>query len=260
MRIERLIERFGLTAKTALVTDIARGPAQEVAPLLADAGAKVVIASASQRITATMTGRSTTVSKTIAARVADSDRKVLEAAVGLIATKGLEGATLQAIARQVGCSHSLLVHRYGGKNGLLLRVMQHVALHWQERLTEQVGELDGLAAVEGLLEALIQFIQREPEELIAMSRLWFHASPAASEYRKHLAKVHSQQRELLTGWLTSAKRHGERTLPYTPETFALRLSAMLSGFIYHWLTDPSLDVIAILRSVKADLRSNSSTP
>lgn len=203
-----------------------------------------------------MARNATTTSKIVAARVADSDRRVLESAIALIAENGLEGATLQAIARQVGCDHSLLVHRYGGKNGLLLRVMQHVSQHWRKHLAEQVGALDGITAVEGLLESLIQFIQREPDKLIAMARLWFHVSPAASEYRKQLTEVHRWQREQLAGWLSSAERRGEKTLPYTPEIFALRLSAVMSGFIYHWLTDPSLDVITILRSVKDDLRGS----
>lgn len=42
----------------------------------------------------------------------------------------------------------------------------------------------------------------------------------------------------------------EKSFYTPPETFGLRLSAVMPGFIYHWLTDPALDVIAILRSVK----------
>lgn len=48
MRVEQLTKRFQLTGKKALITDIACGPAQEVAVLLADAGAEVVIANPEQ--------------------------------------------------------------------------------------------------------------------------------------------------------------------------------------------------------------------
>lgn len=44
MNRDKLFERFSLDGRTALITDMGLGPAQEVAPLLAAAGAKVFVA------------------------------------------------------------------------------------------------------------------------------------------------------------------------------------------------------------------------
>ncbi|MFT3754468.1 MAG: SDR family oxidoreductase [Pseudoxanthomonas sp.] len=57
MGIERVLERFSLAGRRAVITDIGRGPAQEVAPLLADAGATIVVVNPDKVLAVELAGR-----------------------------------------------------------------------------------------------------------------------------------------------------------------------------------------------------------
>src|SRR4051794_34044049 len=105
-----------------------------------------------------------------AERVALSDQRIVSATVRLLADKGVEAATIQAIAARAGYNHALLVHRFGSKTGLLMRVMDSVSAEWQTLVAKHVGEQCGIDALCAFLDAHIEFIETEPEEIMAMYR------------------------------------------------------------------------------------------
>lgn len=194
------------------------------------------------------------VRRTQAERAALSDRLMVDAAIRLLVEKGVEGTTIQAVAAQAGYNHSLLVHRYGGKNGLLMRVMESATADWEALVGQHVGERYGVDALCAFLDAYIEFIQTEPDEIMAMYRLWFHGAAPGGEYRSRLARIHRDQRETVAGWLRLGLTRGELRIPYTPEVFAERFCATLSGYMYQWLTDPELPIVSIYRAMQRDQR------
>lgn len=65
--------------------------------------------------------------------------ELLDGVIDHIADNGLGDASLRSIAAAVGTSHRMLIHHFGGMEGLLVAVVQEV-----ERRTRQAfGELDG---------------------------------------------------------------------------------------------------------------------
>jgi AcrR family transcriptional regulator len=191
--------------------------------------------------------------RTQAERSALSDRRIVAAAVRLLVDQGVEGTTVQAIAARAGYNHSLLVHRYGGKAGLLMRVMDKVTADWQALVASHVGEHRGIDALRAFLDAHIAFIETEPDEIMAMYRLWFHVSAPGDEYRNRLAQAHRAQRQTVAGWLRHALDRRELQLPSPPEIFAERFCAMVAGFMYQWLTDTELPIVTIYRGLQQDL-------
>lgn len=186
-------------------------------------------------------------------RVALSDHRITRATIRLLADKGVEAATIQAIAARAGYNHALLVHRYGSKMGLLTRVMDAVSVDWQTLIAKHVGDRQGLEALCAFLEAHIDFIENEPDEILAMYRLWFHGAAPGGEYRTRLAAIHRDQRERVASWLQQGIRRGELEIPYDPSVFGERFCATIAGFIYQWLTDPELPIVAIYRAMQHDL-------
>lgn len=74
--------------------------------------------------------------------------RILEAAAGAFAMHGYRGSSLRDIAREAGCSLTLLDHHFGGKNQLLDAVLAQQHLSCEKRLEglragiEAAGELD----------------------------------------------------------------------------------------------------------------------
>jgi len=73
---------------------------------------------------------------TEAARDASTSRRerILDAAALAFATHGFRGSSLRDIARDAGCSLTLLDHHFGGKSALLDAVLQHQHASCHERM------------------------------------------------------------------------------------------------------------------------------
>src|SRR3954463_2724346 len=64
-------------------------------------------------------------------------QRLLEAAIDHIATRGISDLSLRELAAAVGSSHRMLIHHFGGREGLLVAVVQAV----------EQAQRDGLADV-----------------------------------------------------------------------------------------------------------------
>jgi AcrR family transcriptional regulator len=78
------------------------------------------------------------------ARDAGTSRRerILDAAALAFATHGFRGSSLRDIARDAGCSLTLLDHHFGGKGALLDAVLAHQHASCQERIAGLRAELE----------------------------------------------------------------------------------------------------------------------
>ena len=81
--------------------------------------------------------------------------RILEAAANAFATHGYRGSSLRDIARDAGCSLTLLDHHFGGKSQLLDAVLQQQNLRCERRLQTLRSDVDGAPHV-----ALDDFVAR----------------------------------------------------------------------------------------------------
>jgi AcrR family transcriptional regulator len=81
--------------------------------------------------------------------------RILEAAARAFATHGYRGASLRDIAREAGCSLTLLDHHFGGKSQLLDAVLQQQDLSCEQRLRTLRSDLVAVQDV-----ALDKFVAR----------------------------------------------------------------------------------------------------
>lgn len=82
-----------------------------------------------------------------AARRRDSDRRMIEAAIGLFAEKGYRGTTLVQIGARADCTGTLVSNRFGSKEGLLRAVLAHILNRFVADTDEQDAETRALTAV-----------------------------------------------------------------------------------------------------------------
>lgn len=71
-----------------------------------------------------------------AERTAETRTKVIAAVVDIIAESGFQGATASAVANRAGVTWGAVQHHFGGKDGLLLAVLEDTFNRFAERLAD----------------------------------------------------------------------------------------------------------------------------
>ena len=77
------------------------------------------------------------------------DQRLLDAAIDHFAQKGLEGASTRAIAAAAGTTMSSITYHYGGKEGLYLAAVRHIANQIGEHLDPALASTDPTAQDSG---------------------------------------------------------------------------------------------------------------
>ena len=157
-------------------------------------------------------------------RVAESSRRLLEAAIEVVAEKGYERATAAEISERAGYSAPMVRTRYGSKQGLLDSILRSVYDPWLFSPTDDA--LDGLQQVNAHLRRLEQTGEDQPELMRFFLVLSFECVTAARELRPWIESFLTRY----TGSLESMLRQGQ-----------------LDGSV-----DPSIDALAEAQSIVSD--------
>jgi AcrR family transcriptional regulator len=87
-------------------------------------------------------------------KIVDHDlqrEKFTDAAIRLIARKGLEGVTMRAVAAEAGLSYGSLFHYFDSKDDLLMHAVRYSTSSQTRRVNEYSSQHSGLKALEHLL-------------------------------------------------------------------------------------------------------------
>jgi AcrR family transcriptional regulator len=74
------------------------------------------------------------------ARGTDSRRKLLDAAIAYIAGRGISDLSLRELAAAIGTSHRMLIHHFGGREGLWVAVVREVEQRQRDGLADVVPD------------------------------------------------------------------------------------------------------------------------
>src|SRR5881398_2507082 len=84
-----------------------------------------------------------------------SERRIMDAALKLIARQGSSRTTLAEIGAVAGYTHGLVSHRFGSKGALVRVVMRHLQAHFAKRTAPDVEHLTGLEALKVLMRSYL---------------------------------------------------------------------------------------------------------
>lgn len=102
----------------------------------------------------------------------DGRQALLDAAIRVVASKGLRGLTLRAVAAEAGVTHGLVRHHFGSRDALIEETMLHAA-HVSidaSSLEPKTGAIDDMAAGLGEMVADQVEIQAFQYELLLEAR------------------------------------------------------------------------------------------
>jgi AcrR family transcriptional regulator len=150
---------------------------------------------------------------------------ILERAVDLASTDGLEGLTIGRLATQMGLSKSGLFGHFGSKEELQLATIEHAG----RRFIAEVVEPAYRATSEGpeRLRALVdRYLDHMEGEVFPGGCFW---AAASAEFDGREGPVRNSVRDGMDAWVAELERQAEVGGADDPEQLAFELHALVAG-------------------------------
>jgi AcrR family transcriptional regulator len=167
--------------------------------------------------------------------------QILEAAVAVIAERGLSDIRISDIAERAGASPALVVYYFGTKERLLADALTFA----EDRFYSQTSrELEDIRDARGRLVRLIE-LSSQPEDASHDWLLWLELWARAIRDPEVAARrevLDSRWRESIASIIRDGQSRGEFESSVDADDLALRLAAMIDGLaIQVILRDPEVD-------------------
>jgi AcrR family transcriptional regulator len=169
-------------------------------------------------------------------------RQILEAAVHVIAAKGLCDTGIKDVADQAGTSPALVIYYFGTKDTLLAEALSFADERFYADTAEAVAELP--RARDRLVELVrcscsVGEAEDDFDEWVLWLDLWARA-PRDPHVARNREELDRRWRTTITGIVRTGQAAGEFA-PVDPDDFALRLGALIDGLaIQVVLHDPEV--------------------
>lgn len=185
-----------------------------------------------------------------AARAADS---MVDAAIDLLNTAGIQGTTLVAIGEKSGYSRGLATHHFGSKAGLFRAVLKHISAEWSDVLRCELSGKTGIEAVETAVDTHLAHALQHPEYIRAQNILWGAALDPSSEFKPNVAEFMRIQRRSVAAWIRGGQDRGEIAADVDAERIAEQYYGGLIGINSQWLVSPDFDLAAAYADFKRNI-------
>jgi AcrR family transcriptional regulator len=193
--------------------------------------------------------------RTQAERVAESDTRMLQAAMQLVASRGYAHTTLEAIGVEAGYSRGLVSHRWGSKDKLLEELVNRVLEDFRRGLLERLRGLAGLDALFCEIDCYLEGMDDPPLSSRAFFVLMLESIGPAPQIREHFARFSARWQASLERTITKGQEAGSIRADATPAEEARLLIATLRGLRTQSMLDPATsDIARDIAALKTTLR------
>jgi AcrR family transcriptional regulator len=178
----------------------------------------------------------------------EAEARMIDAAVRIVAERGLEELTLAECGEAAGYSRGLAAHYFGSKEHLLPVIAAHIVADYSQRLRAGSRRLPGL---DGLLESVAFYIDSGRDNVVVLRA--FHAVLGSALKRAPLsAEIAALNHNSIAAFADPIRRgieRGEIRRDVDPMAQAAMIVAALRGVMTQWLLDPAR---TDLERIKAD--------
>jgi AcrR family transcriptional regulator len=166
-------------------------------------------------------------------------RRLLDAAYRVCAIRGIQGASVEAIAEEAGYTKGAVYSNFGGKEQLLLALFEERVQTFADQLVEIIsGEGVDVPAASG--EFVGAAARQHRAHFVLLCEFWSYAARDAT-IRRRFAASRRRYRKLLTEIVEGEARKFGVVLPVPAEHVAAGVLALSLGLVLEGLVDPSLD-------------------
>jgi AcrR family transcriptional regulator len=174
--------------------------------------------------------------------------RIIAAASKILAEKGYDATTLREIAREAQAGPGLVHYYFGGKDALLVEVLQAAGQHFHQRMEHLVQQVPGDQSLEAFLAQLYERVGQEPEVYrlrYESFSLGLHNPIIAPAVRERLA----QRREEIGSVVAKVIENMGRTerakrSSLDPTLLAALLLSLFDGLALQKIMDPTFDLEA----------------
>ena len=192
-------------------------------------------------------------------RVAESSRRLLEAAIEVVAEKGYERATAAEISERAGYSAPMVRTRYGSKKGLLDSILHSVYDPWLFAPADD-GR-DGLQQVNAQLQRLEQVGEEQPEMMRFFLVLSFECVTTASELKPWIQSFLTRYTASLDSMLRRGQADGSIDASIDPAAEAQNIVSDGIGLAYIGLiASDNADFVGVMRQRRSALTKRLGAP
>jgi len=193
-----------------------------------------------------------------------SDKRMIGAAMKLIAEKGVARTTLAEVGLASGYSRGLPVARFGSKLGLIETIVDFVDDNFAAVSPELTGNLRGIQAAHARIAAHIEAGTKSPIAAWVICHLYGEATSGFPELRP---RMHALSESFAKGFethLVEAQQDGEIAPDVDCKLIATIFVGIVRGIFVEWmLSDKKMDmksVLPLIQNVTDGLLPVSSTP
>ncbi len=187
-----------------------------------------------------------------------AERRIINAAINIIARRGLAGLTLAAAGEEAGYSRGIASHHFGKKDDLLIAIVRQITGRFGHVLRRSSAELSGLPKLIELVKLYLTEVKNDSATVRALHLILTEAvnSPALAPA---LREANETSVKGIEKHIRDGIANGEIRADVEPHAQAVLVLAGLRGVLAQWLIDDSLDldrireefVDSLLRSLKA---------
>ncbi len=167
--------------------------------------------------------------------MADRKHTILDAAISVIARKGVRGLRVEEVAERAGVAVSLLYYHFDNRSGLIRATLKHA----NERAAQTIEDVDGgRRSGAELIVAMLLAELEDPVQERELSILWSEVMSAAffdPSLHEHLAEAGERWSALVADAVWRGQEDGSIAALGAPHDLAALLTAAIDGISARWL-------------------------
>jgi AcrR family transcriptional regulator len=174
--------------------------------------------------------------RTQAERTAESDDRLLRAAMKLIGQRGYRGTSLAAIGEEAGYSRGLINERFGSKDGLLWVLVKNMMRVYGREVKETQGRIVGIESLDNLLDNHRRALELD-DPIRALYALMFEAMGPIPQLQPEFQKLHQGFRKDIERMLREGIAAGVFRADIDPVAQAALILGTMRGLAFQFLLD-----------------------
>ena len=174
--------------------------------------------------------------------------RIIAAASKVLAEKGYEATTLREISREAQAAPGLVHYYFGGKDELLVEVLQAAGQRFHQRMERLVQQVPAERSLEAVLTQLRERVDLEPDVYrlrYESFSLGLHNPVIEPKVRERLAQRRNEIGSVMAKVLENMERtDGAQRSSLDPTLLAALLLSIFDGLALQKIMDPTFDLEA----------------
>ncbi|HRO58144.1 MAG TPA: TetR/AcrR family transcriptional regulator [Burkholderiaceae bacterium] len=183
--------------------------------------------------------------RTQAERREEAERRLLDAALEVVARRGSVRMTLAEVGEVAGYSRGLAAHRFGNKAGLLRALVAHIGARFREQREAGPPSKPGLDSIRRSISVYFSRTEQSWISTRALLVMMTEGFMEDSDLREHVTAYTRSARSFFEQQIRHGVASGEIAPDIDPKSTAVILLGAMRGVMLQRLNDNDIDLLEV---------------